>query len=297
MIKLSVIICTYNRDDHLKKTLDSLLNQSVNKNTYEVIIIDNNSKDKTAVISKEYIKNHSQIDLKYFLETNQGLSFARNRGIKEAGNEIISFIDDDAVATKNYVDSLLREFGNSDEIKAVGGKVIPVYPKNKEPEWMSKYLWSIVAKVDQGDSEHEFKKKYPVGCNMAFRKEVFTEHGLFNVDIKYRGDEKFLFLKLKKKKELIYYNPNVVVYHSIPENRLTYESFVKNCVNVGESEKIRMEDHSLFGRILKLAEYIFKLGASLLIGIIFIIKGQSKKASYLTQAMFYILVGLLRGKN
>ena len=198
MLKLSVIICTYNRDDHIVKTLDSLYNQSALKTNYEVIIVDNNSKDKTSVICKEYIDNHAELKIRYFLETNQGLSFARNRGIKETNYEIISFIDDDAISTNDYVENLLKSFKTNKKAISVGGKVIPIYPKGKEPTWMSKYLWSIAAKVDQGNLTHEFKNKYPVGCNMAFNKEIFDKYGLFNEDIKYRGDEKFLFLRLKK---------------------------------------------------------------------------------------------------
>ena len=292
MLKLSIIICAYNRDDHIKKTIDSLYNQHANKNIYEVIIVDNNSKDKTAEVVKYYIKSHPDIDLKYFLETNQGLSYARNRGIKEANNEIISFIDDDAVATDSYVDNILNFFKKNINVKSIGGKVLPVYPEGKEPEWLSKYLWPVVAKVDQGDSEHRFKKKYPVGCNMAFKKEVFNKYGLFNVDIKYRGDEKFLFSKLKGNKELIYYIPNIIVYHSIPQDRITHENFIKNCIGVGESEKIRAAGNSVWYILFKYIEYLFKLGASLLIGLKFVLKGQFKKASYLIQAMYYILVGL-----
>ncbi len=291
-MKLSVIICAYNREDHIKKTLDSLFYQLASKDIYEVIVIDNNSKDKTADICIQYIKEKQELDLKYFLETKQGLSFARNRGVKESSNEVISFIDDDATATENYVENILLTFEQNKNILSIGGKVLPVYPKNKEPVWMSKYLWPVVAKVDQGETEHEFKKKYPVGCNMAFRKETFIKYGLFNEDIKYRGDEKFLFLRLKKEKELIYYNPKIIVYHTIPETRLSYESFVKNCIGVGESEKIRAKGNSVWSVIIKYLEYIFKLGASLLIGFGFVLKGQFKKATYLIQAMYYILVGL-----
>jgi len=148
--ELSIIICTYNREDFLPLTLQSLSLQSPDKHRYEVLVVDNNSTDRTASLCQKFIEHHPDINLRYFLEKNQGLAFARNRGIKESSGRIISFIDDDAEARSDYAMNLIRTFQEYSNYDAIGGKVIPLFPEKKEPAWLSKYIWGVVAKVDKG---------------------------------------------------------------------------------------------------------------------------------------------------
>ena len=111
---LSIIICTYNRSESLEKTLQSLLQQeNCNNLNYEVIVIDNNSTDKT----KEIVENFNGTTggkIRYALETNQGLSFARNKGINAAKGKTISFIDDDIVLPNNFINNVCYEFSKLD---------------------------------------------------------------------------------------------------------------------------------------------------------------------------------------
>ena len=86
---ISIIICTYNRMEYLPNCLEHLKNQTAKKEFYEIIIIDNNSSDKTELICKDYIQKNSEINVTYFLEKKPGLSNARNRGIKEKGRYIM----------------------------------------------------------------------------------------------------------------------------------------------------------------------------------------------------------------
>ncbi len=293
MIKVSVIVCTYNNENHISKTLESLNKQSLSYEHYEIVIINNNSNDNTEKVCLTYINKHQTSNINYFFESKPGLSVARNRGIKESINDIISFIDDDAVADNNYIKSIIETFDKNTDIAAAGGKVIPIYPDNNEPVWMSKYLWGLVAKLDQGDISKKFTKKYPVGCNMIFRESMFSKYGTFNEDITYRGDEKFVFLKLKKGKEIIFYNPEILVYHIIPESRLTHESVIEISKSIGYSEKIRLKSESYILRILKFLEYLVKFSASLIISFKFILLSHKAKAKYLTLTMFYTIKGYI----
>ena len=98
MILISTIICTYNRADVLKICLEKITLQEADPAIFEVIIIDNNSNDHTADIVKTFISNYTgQISFHYFLEKKQGLSAARNRGLKESTGMYINYIDDDAM--------------------------------------------------------------------------------------------------------------------------------------------------------------------------------------------------------
>ena len=90
---VSIIICSYNRMQYLPKCLEHLKNQTCKTEDYEIVLINNNSTDKTELICKEYIQKNPELNVSYFLEKNPGLSHARNRGVEEAKGNILCFID------------------------------------------------------------------------------------------------------------------------------------------------------------------------------------------------------------
>lgn len=295
--KVSVIICAYNRAEFLKKGLYSLLNQTEDKNNYEVVVIDNNSKDNTKEICENFISNNPKFNIKYFLEKQQGLSYARNRGIKEASHEIIAYIDDDATTGKNYVRNLIQAFENNPGFDALGGKVEPIYETGFVPKWMSKYLFGIVSKVDYGEREREFPKKFPTGCNMAFKKNILENIGGFNTDIVYRGDEKYVFLKLKENNIKVLYAPSVFVKHFIEEIRISPEHVDKISKSIGASEKLRLKSKTKKDRFKKNIEYLIKLGGSMILFVFFTLKGQYSKGKYVVKVMIETLKGYYSKKD
>ncbi len=294
--ELSIIICTYNRADFLLLTLQSLSLQTLDKNQYEVLIIDNNSKDKTAFFCQEYIQKNPDITMKYFLEKEQGLAFARNRGIKESSGNIISFIDDDAEAREDYAMNLIRTFQEYSQYDAIGGKVIPIFPEKKEPVWLSKYIWGVVAKVDKGDHPVPFKKKVPAGCNMAFRKVVFETIGVFDTKLAHRCDDLYIFGKLKAIQKVALYAPDVVVFHHIPPERIDSSGIRKLSLDLGSSHRVYLQSQPAQYTILKFFDYAFKIGASVILSIGFILKGQPAKVK-IVQIMWFSLIGFVRKIN
>ena len=291
MPELSIIICTYNRDLFLPDALESLRKQNLDPVTFEILVVNNNSNDRTEEICLNFKKKYPDLNFKYFVETSQGLSFARNRGIKESEGKYIAFIDDDAVAENDYAKNILESYKKYPDTDAFGGKVLPIYPDSMEPEWMSKYIQGVVSKVDYGNKAGIFeKKKYPVGCNMIFKKEVFEELGAFNVDLQFRSDDKFIFIKLRKNKKKILYVPNVVVHHNIDASRLTKIFIKKLSHQIGSTERIRLKGH-LLGQILKIGEYKWKFFAALVLAIMFLLKGQIPKAQYIVLIRWNILTG------
>ena len=97
---ISIIICTYNRSESLKRTLQSLKEMSVSDDIeWELLIVDNNSTDNTREAVNDFTKT-SGLNCRYVFESKQGLSNARNRGVKEACGEIIAFTDDDVIVDK-----------------------------------------------------------------------------------------------------------------------------------------------------------------------------------------------------
>ena len=107
VVNLTVAIPTYNGENRLPKVLDKLKEQINTEDiNWEVIIVDNNSSDGTAKVVQEYQANWRQdVPLRYCFESQQGISFARQRGINEAKGELVGFIDDDNLPFANWVNS------------------------------------------------------------------------------------------------------------------------------------------------------------------------------------------------
>jgi len=297
-MRISVVVCTFNRDLYLGHCLENLKNQDFNAEDFEIIIVDNNSSDKTQEISLAFIEQNPNLNARYYLETKIGLSHARNTGIIKSTGKIISFIDDDGFAKKNYLNELNTVTSDEKfkEFLAFGGKVTPVYNEGMEPNWLSIYIEGVVSKVDLGNKIVPFYKKYPAGCNMAFRKVVFELYGDFNPDLHTRGDDKFVFDKLKKNKVNILYVPTIEVDHFIDNYRLEKKFIVKLSKIIGQSEAIRLKENN-FKLGIKLLEYILKLNIAIVLALVFLLNKHITKANYILLVRYYILIGFFIRKK
>jgi glycosyltransferase involved in cell wall biosynthesis len=294
-MKISVVICTYNRDQFIGDALKSLSEQLLPPTDFEIVIVNNNSSDHTEKISLNFIKNNPQLDCKYVVETNQGLSFARNRGIKEAKYEIITYIDDDAFTKPDFLEKIYTYFNAHPTIAGIGGKVIPRY-ENEEPKWMNKFLYGFVTKVDHGEVIHKFSgNKYPAGCNMSYRKNLLIQCGGFNNNLKWRADDKYIYFEIIKLNNQVIYLPQAAVEHQIDASRTEDTNFFTLSIKFGSEESIRVKNLGNWAFLKKLLEFIFKLGGSLVIGLVFILKGHYTKAKYTIIYRYLALKGLIAG--
>ena len=98
MVLASLIIATYNGARKLPATLASLAQQTLDRELWEAVIVNNNSTDNTSEVVEEFAKSHPELNIRLVFEPQQGLSFARNRGIDEAAGEYLIIIDDDEIA-------------------------------------------------------------------------------------------------------------------------------------------------------------------------------------------------------
>ncbi len=111
-MKFSIIIPTYNAEQHLTKCLQSIINQT--HKDFEAIIVNDGSTDSTESIAKSFVQNDSRF--KYIVHENHGVSFTRNRGIKIANNEYIVFLDSDDQYCSNYLEEFakaIKKFPNA----------------------------------------------------------------------------------------------------------------------------------------------------------------------------------------
>ena len=231
-IKISVVICTYNRSDLLFKTLTALLNQTVTP--FEIIVVDNNSTDNTKEIVQQLINCTNQ-NLIYLLEPRQGATFARNTGGFTAKGDIIAFLDDDVIPKENYIENLFQAF-NTNNLDYIGGGIELEYLTPK-PDWLDDRLAGILAYCNYGNNIVEFPcqgKKYPISANIAIKKEVFISvNGFVQNELNYKwskpcNDDILFGMRVHKSGYKITYLPDITIKHLIPKERLTVDYF-KSC--------------------------------------------------------------------
>jgi len=294
---ISVIICTYNRDKFIGEALNCLAKQTLPTGNFEIIVVDNRSTDNTASIAKKFIADHPELQARYVMEPNKGLSFARNRGIQEARASIVTYIDDDAEVTPHFLESIVSFLQANISVVGVGGKVIPKYSESGEPKWISKYLNGFVGRMDFGDRPKQFdsKMKYPTGCNMTYTKEILQKAGGFNNELTFRSDDKYIFHQVTRFSDKIYYVPSAMLYHNIDNDRLSFPNFKKLFLKSGNEEKIRVRSEmGTAGIVKKFFELIFKTTAATVIYILYIIKGQELKGRYVFFSQWFTLKGFLQ---
>jgi len=301
-IILSIIICTYNREEFIGKTLEHISRQDLEPTLYEAIVVNNNSRDNTENICRDFISQHPELRLRHVLETQQGHSYARNRGISESRGRLIAYIDDDAFVQKDFATHIIRFFEVHPEVQVIGGKVIPVY-QGTPPEWMTPYLLPLVSALDMGNHPRPFTgRKFPIGANVTFRKEVFEKYGHFNVKLGrigtglMGGDEKEMVARLKKNGEPIWYVPEVVVEHIIPPKRVEKEYIQSLARGVGQSETRRLKGAAFAEKMSRVMEEMVKIGGTFVLFLLYLLRGQSAKGTMLVRFRYWVLQGFLGSK-
>ncbi len=226
MLRVSIVICTYNRENYLKNVLESLINQNVDKSLFEVLVVDNNSKDNTREVVNSF---YDFLPIRYTFEKQQGLVYARNQGIKEAKGEFIAFVDDDAVVDKNYLKYVLKDLEKNKNWEIFGGKIIPLYNHNK-PEWYKdKYEGLDLGSVPRLLSEREFL----YGSNIIIKRDIFECVGNFSITLGERarkfnkGDETEWQIRAKKQNKHIFYDPKLIIYHLSSPQKTTIRYLIK----------------------------------------------------------------------
>ena len=299
-IYISVIICTYNRDKYIYNVLKSIAENTLSRDKYEIVLVNNNSTDSTETECNRFCTDYSDVKFRYFIETNQGLSYARNRGIQEAEGNVVVYVDDDATINKEYLQTYYDFFDKDDNIEAAGGPILPVY-ETEEPKWMSHYTRQLITgKLYIGNKTKEFPKgAFPGGGNAAYRKRVFDKVGLFNVDLGRKGnsligaEEKDLFDKMTAQGIKFFYLPNAILYHIIPTTKLTEEHFKKLTYSIGKSERIRtlaISEKKYYSRIFSEA---IKWGASIVLWLKFFVTANIQKGNKLILFRYNVTKGLL----
>ena len=296
-MKLSVIICTYNRKKYIYDVLKSIAENVFSHENYELLVIDNNSSDDTPQECKRFHADFPDVVYRYYIEPNQGLSHARNRGIAEATGDIIVFMDDDATAEPGYLEEMRAFFAQTPDAAAGGGRIYPRF-ESRRPRWMSHFLLPLTSSIDLGNKVKVFtRRQFPIGANMAVRSSIFAKYGLFNPDLGRKGnsmdgaEEKDFFYRLTAAKEKIYYVPGAIVHHYVPDRRLTFDFFRRQAVSIGKSERIRSKNISKTEYVKSIIRECLKWGASLALFFFYFFTLRPAKAVRLLVFRWYVSRG------
>jgi GT2 family glycosyltransferase len=152
------------------------------------------------------------------VEKNQGLSHARNRAVKEAKSKWIAFLDDDAIASPDWLSKIFQFQEEHPDIKIFGGPYSPYFPK-KKPIWLSPQLCMNDYGPDCFDIEGT--RCYISGGNMILHRDVFEKVGLFNVSLGMQGnhpgwgEESEWFSRAEDKGWKIFYAGTVSIAHLV----------------------------------------------------------------------------------
>ena len=234
---ISVVVCTYNRSDLLVGALQTLCEQTLDKSYYEVIVVDNKSKDNTRDIAERFSRSYPNV--RYCLESKQGLSHARNRGWREAKGEYVAYIDDDCKVPEQWL-TVAKDIIERFSPGVFGGPAYAFYNAPK-PYWFKD---SYGAHEPFKDARI-LKNKECIeifGMNMCFCRTLLETLGGFDVKLGMCGkkiaycEETALLLRISNTMvdELIYYDPKLYVFHLVRGKKMTVRWLVHSWFGRGQ---------------------------------------------------------------
>jgi len=236
-IKFTVAIPTYNGEKRLPKVLDKLREQINTEHfDWEILVVDNNSKDNTAEIVQNYQKNWSETyDLRYCFEAEQGLAFARQRAVEEAKGELIGFIDDDVFPAPDWVSMAYKFAQEYPKAGAYGGQIHGDF--EVEPPKNFGRIKSFLAIKERGPKPHLYDPEnlsLPPGAGLVVRKKAWLENVPRRLVRTTRGGNDFeISLHLHRGGWEIWYNPDMHLDHKIPSWRLERDYLLSLSRTVG----------------------------------------------------------------
>ncbi|GGZ26144.1 glycosyltransferase [Asticcacaulis endophyticus] len=239
---ISVIMCTRNRAEQLRRVLETAAAMTVPDGLeWEIVLIDNGSSDHTPDVVQSF---SDRIPIRYVLEPKAGLSNARNRGVAEALGEYICWTDDDVLIDPNWLAAYAQAFAQNPQASVFGGVIEPV-PETELPAWWHEHadgLLNVLAARDFGPDVRPLSLEghiLPYGANYALRGEAQRKY-LYDPGLgvgphhKRLGEETAVIRAIMRESSGVWV-PGARVRHMIPAARLTYDYVGVYYRSVGET--------------------------------------------------------------
>jgi O-antigen biosynthesis protein len=223
--KISVVVATYNAAQTLDECLSSL--QRLRYPNYEVIVVNDGSTDGSGAIVARY-------PFRIISTPNQGLSAARNEGLRVATGEIVAYIDSDARADADWLSYLATTFEESDLVGVGGPNPVPT-----DDSWLAKCVYRAPGGPTHVMLDDRLAEHIP-GCNMAFRKWALDEIGGFDPIFTKAGDDVDICWRLLERGYRIGFSPSATVWH---HRRASVRAYWRQQVGYGQGEALLERKH------------------------------------------------------
>lgn len=257
-IQITTVVCTFNRGCLLRTALESIAASEVPPEIgWEILVVDNNSSDDTRSVVEDFIRRYPG-RFRYLFEPCPGKSNALNTAIRAAQGEVLAFADDDIIVDPQWLYSLTSPLLNGDWAGS-GGRVL-AHLNSAVPSWLDPKSWIAAGPLVQFDRGLQAGplREPPVGTNMAFKRVMFERYGGFRTDLgprpgsEIRNEDSEFTRRLLDGGECLYYQPEAIVYHPVPEDRLIRNYFLawwfdKGRAEIREAAGFRGKCRTVFG--------------------------------------------------
>jgi len=267
MSRVSVVICTRNREKALRNCLRSIAESA--SRPFEVLVVDQSTNGRTEkAVTEESAK--SPFPMLYMHLDTVGHTKARNAGVRASHGQIIAFTDDDCLVDTGWLDALSREFTDS-RVSCVCGRTQPADHRERPKAALLSTLDHYRRRLVRG-------KHNPVtvgrGNNMAFRKADLLMLGGFNERIGvgtslYAGDDLDLFYRLMEAGGYIVHTPDAVVLHAQPDDwQLVLRKKRGYAISAAAVLCARIRYGDLYAGTLLIGKIVYEFGCLLCGGVI-----------------------------
>ena len=234
MQTVSIIICTWNRADSLLASLDTLAGQRLPAGVaVEVVVVDNNSSDRTRAAVEELAARWPLGTLRYLFEGRQGKQFALNTGIRASSGDLLAFSDDDIVFPPDWVAAAVAAFADP-LLELAGGKTLAGWPAGGPPRWYDAQMAAIVGGVDLGEARLAPPPPgyAPAGGNLVARRSLFDKIGLFS-ETHFRHMDYEFGMRAAAAGAAIAYEPSLSVAAPVDPDMITRRYFRRWSLKAG----------------------------------------------------------------
>lgn len=229
---ISVVIATRNRASVLRETLAALHQQQWPSDRFEVIVADNGSEDDTAAVVSAVQAAAPLPFVRYLFVQPPGKSHAVNAALAVVRGDVVAFTDDDVQPDERWLAALARGFAETGA-DFLAGRILPIWSA-PPPAWLSPALYGVLAIPDNGTVRQPLRADggiMPIGANMAVRRSALDRVGglcesLGKLEGSLRtGEDHEYFLRLLAAGCRGVYEPDAVVRHLVPADRLREDYF------------------------------------------------------------------------
>jgi cellulose synthase/poly-beta-1,6-N-acetylglucosamine synthase-like glycosyltransferase len=224
--KISVVVALHNAETTLDDCLKSLA--KLDYPDYEVIVVNDGSTDQSQAIIEKYPFRSIRI------ESQAGVSNARNQGLHAATGEIVAYIDSDAYADPQWLRYLAATFLEGDFTGVGGPNLVP-----QSDNWIAKCVYRSPGGPCQVMFDDQSAEHIP-GCNMAFRKRALEEVGGFDPIFTAAGDDVDICWRLLARNYRLGFSPSAEVWH---HRRPSLRAYWRQQVGYGEAEALLERRH------------------------------------------------------